>query len=1327
MARAALSGLPDTLNMEVAVPNLEQLTEVWDTIYIHLVNIITQVKCTTESNAFQTHRMILSELTDILPVTFKDRITSHNIIPSGPARDNCYPPSHATFVLERVYKNASRQASGKLPGLVKSLYTKCHSEYKTLVTTMGATPMFREEVESQFNKLGKNFVSDMIRMISYECGFAEMALQAGFLELIHELNSQYCIPHTTMTLMKMFGTDFTEDAAKQLVSKRESLQLKVDDNMRYIELLEQYVEMDRHDAFIMSRDPYLCVRKLINLYKDLGQAEEFNLNEENNDPRYTAKLTDSAGVVHRVMGHMFMSEHCMNSFDKEIGVEKGRLTDQRPAYLLPTKSLLEVPDKSIYKTMVLGPQTGPAPEKLHTIEDDTGLMIEDNENPEMITTTKLEIANTILSLTKHGRNLFQEHTDGENAAAASGSLSNGVEVPIGKWAIDRDTKFIRGTEGDIYTVESIKMHEGKPNALTQRRNVVTVVTMGTFNRDFCHDSWANEQLAKKFTKFIPAEKFQCPDVEIYTPSIKTKITKFTMRDMMPVCMDRDIHVVADQLRAMNEELHTARTLTDDSESQELNDQIFSKLEIAGDNKIYDTYWENRGGELECNGDQIRGDSTFENSRMQLRSNEVGPLFELVSTEETMRLTGKVLKVFGMRRRKIVHEIPPYVLDMRQRKARGGLMLAHLASNIEQLIDTNNSFTKARCYLRNIPSDGASFGDPNIVCYFDGNATTGSPYLPRKADGTAIAATCSVTEDDYVEAVKTTIQQIIASVKNTYKTAHGSEDRSGLRAVNYLFDAPTEQMIEFKIFEKALGPVLTEGKWRSVFHRNAGATVVDANGPTAAVMTIAPEKAMTAFQTYDGGVGDDTIGKMTNFNVGDKLPRDNYPITKVTSGNVMDLCTSATNVILRLYTTVAGYDYTSPAALHKQVQNKQFPPFFVHFFCKYSIASDNIMLVQPEGITNIQNGTKITSNSKNVNGDTNFHLTVGVKTASNHRVAPGVIMRTVHQNPMLTNNSVTSQNTPIINMDHYNKSAHGNYVNMLNSDRINNYITDTDYDVMMREYNKITDSQHSPIPSEVTVDVNGCNVDGSSVHKYFNDYVYTISPANRDPVNAKPVPMLGFPLYMAKNLASGSQNAYVQFYTSTDPSASQNVWASNFLSTFQLRFTPNGTKYTARFPAHTTCFDHNKTTVSNTRAMFEQMYKIDVSSRAADLTEDEKTLTCNFTLEKHRTTPDLTVSGVSFLNPIVDPQLGDSDGTTKMGLATPDSQYTNRDFYTDCERSLNRYKLGHESKVLVDPMSQPLYEGGGGKVTPCPSAELGPNVYYIRGQWSSNRLLTSPTL
>jgi hypothetical protein len=1329
MAMATLSGLTNGLDLEIANPNIDQLCEWWNDIYIHLTNIITQGRRVVDSNALQTYRLVLSEMTDIMDVNFIDKVVFNTVIPSGPAQDNVYAPSFATYSEERHYKNSSRQSSGIIPGKYKSLYTNVHQTYKTLETTMGDKPVYRQEVEKQVTEIGQDFVADMTRMIAIHCAYAEKALQAGFLELLHEINSQNCIPQPTMSIMKTYGTDFSIDAANQLVRK-ESLQLKVADNMRYRQLLEEYIKLDNKDAFLLSRDPQLCKRKLIAAFKELGEPDEFDRDNNSDDPRYTAKVTDSSGVDHTVMGHMFISEHAMNTFDKELGVEVGKIKDKRPVYVLPVKALKNVPDKGLLKTMVLGEQSGAQPDTVKTLKNDKGLMVEDNENPELVTTIKMEVAGTILELTERGRKVFQPNSASENAAAASGSYSNGREEPLGHWTISRNTKFIRDTDGDVYTIEPVKISEGKANAMTQRRNLLTNVTMGAFNRDFCHETWINSLLGSKFTKYVPAEKFQCPDVVTYTPSIKAQEITFTTRELMTACLDRDLHVPTDLIKAANNTLATARALADDDESQELRDHIVELQEIADTwETIYADYYNNRGGEIGGDGVSHRGDTSCENAKLQLFTAEIGPLLRLATIDHIDLLTGNMVKVLKAEKRKIIHEIPSIVMDMKQRKARGAQLLTHLASNTEQLQEADKCFFKAQCYLDNLlPGDADGLGgNSNDLFYFDVvPGDNSSPYLPRKNNNAPLTTGCSITEDMYVEAVHKLLQHMTSAMKNLYKTANGA-DEAGLKGVNYLFDTDN---VKFRVFLLALIPVLMQGRMRLIVNNKHDiGDGQETNGPMGAVVTATAESAMEGFLNYGGAITEDNANKINfqgadaNHNV--KLDRAAYPLSLVSSGNVMDLCVSGTNALLRLFTTVMGYDYTSPKAMHRQVQNKVFPPFHVHFFCKYSVPCDNIMLMKPEGMTAIQNGTKVTTNSTNVNGDTKFHLTVGVKSSPNHRIAPGVIMKGVHQNPKLENNSITSQKTPIINLDHYNKSAHGNFTNMLNTDLEDNLITDADYEVMMQELINVSDSQHSPIPSEVTIDVNGSNVDGSTVHNFFNDYVYTVSPANCNATHSSPVPVLGFPLHMARNTSSTSDNSFTQWFTDTDPRSSKNVWFSNMLSTFSSRFTPNGVKYTGRFPAHTMCFGHNKTTISGTRAMVEQLTKIDVASKMADLTQEEKRLVSNYTLEKNRTTPDLTVTGVSFLNPIVDRQLGDNDLSAKMGLATADSQFTDREFYRQKEQTLQRYKYGHESQMLVDPNSVPLYEGGGEGIVPSSPSEWGANVYYIRGTWSSNRLVSSP--
>lgn len=1321
--------------VDIASMNIDALLKWPSPIYVYHSTLLSVGKTTIESNVFQCLKMILSEMIEIQDVELRDRLVMLDIIPAGGVEENVYRDAAITKCVERTYTNHNTQASLIIPGAIRELHQNSYGDLLHIDSSaLGKNPTNIQEMNRQYRTVSEHFLQSAVRMLSNQSAYAVHSHQLGTKKRLLEIIGSRCIHSPLLRAMTVYAKDINYHSALELSLHNVNTDVHMDEQnrMRFQALLEERIAGDTRDVYLLARDPSLFIARITETAKMMGNPLSISSNEEPEDSRNTAKLFAAGGLEHDIHGYIFMTSNCINLLKQRVPVYKGKLKHEAPAELLPSEAITDMPDMSVLKILELNKQKkNPASGVPNDVQADAAMSKE--------TPTETEVAGLVMKLTKFGAHVLKNSRNLENPDEKP---APDTQNKLGYWDIERDVEYILNGENEAYPIEAVDFNDIDPKTdslrtspVTSRRRVITNVHQNGFrNSEVMMATWLSSVLTSKPVNYIARDEFQMPDVITYIPGLAPQQVVFDMKQLAYAVSRLDLHSPHDNTNALNETLAEARRNGSNASDQakSIANGLLQMLAVAKDrNEYYKEYYRNTtkfniasthsgSGNGSDNACAISGMNSGTGNTNGAGSNILRDLESIECSANYIRTarkmqtptgtqiidpnSGEAMMEFGFRMNRIVHEYPMYNTDPTLNTLRGVQMLTHTMSE-DEIRTLNSMLTKAHNYLTGMRKENGGY-------YFD--ATQNEPFHPRLKDNdTTTGNRRDVSIAEYLSAVHYIVEQLKMMYISIYSQL---DDDDEIRRMNFLLDTDNENKAKWRIFVMCLLPVLVYGSMRVIVnHNDKYRNILDDDIPCGAYISASKQDPMDSFLLVEGSLDQDEItdlcgkhGFQGEDHHDQEIVDQEYPISVVGSGNIHQLCIPGKPVLLRLCTIFMNYEYTKAFPLTKMCQNRVPLPFVVDWYSTRNIASDNALLVTPSSTTCVIGGNKLSSNCKNVEKDIKVHMTTQMKTASNALVATGVLMETVSFNPALTINTTNSDKTPTINMDYYKQTAAGSAVFALTRAKAEGHISDEDYEVMCKHHTQLEKSQYGAL--SVSRDKN----------KLFTDYTYMIRPATKFKLSSHPKPIIGISPYLAKRPGS---NPYAEFYFMCDPLLSDNPWASNFGSHYMSIFTPNRTKMCQDFSVITACKTHGRVIVSPTVAAIQYLYQLQESSGVAGLRPGERLTVANYVLQMKATEPEVTVNGVSFLNPTTEPQLGAHDYTTNMGYCTPDSQFTKRELYESVERPMTRAKYANEpGNIYADPYNVPLYEGGGDVHYPLDAGHGGPYSYYVRGCFSSNRLV-----
>lgn len=1240
-----------------------------------------------QSSVFQCINVILCQMTRIAKMTLKQRATYYTVVPSGSVQNNVYKNPFMKISEERIYVNSATQSSAEISHRYKALYTLLYQDIKSLTTAFGDDqPVYENEVEQQMQQLGANFIDTLTREHGWLFQMAEKSLQMGVVNLVLDAICDVCINASLLTTVNTHISDFSYHAGLQMAEPNYK-PLDESDRIRYSAAIRFALEVEDEDTMLLARDPVLFRTRIIELAQKLDGPESYSCSTQPDDTRNTATLTSTNGIEHKIVAYLFAGQNVVDRMEKELGLLTGTLEDNKPVNMLPSKALTSMPDNNLLKTIVLTEQEGPPPRKKIKLSKDEGLM---DGKP----VSTMDIADTALELTDVGREVLQNIAREPGKSAVQGDRLN----HLGNWKVNRPVKYMVGNGDEVYVVESVANAKGEITAVSQRRRTLTHVFQAVQSIDFSYDVWMCGLLTGTGKKFLVNKNhFARPAVHVYQPSTSAQRLTFGNREAMCAVLDHRYHLMADIQNAMRNNHRIAQHVKSEDGKVLAAGLLHLVDRLKEREEIYTLYYANKGP---------TATGVSDDYLQELLAFEVGPNFKLTVIDTIDPASKEVQDTLTVEKRTLVHEMPPYVLDMDALNARGAYMIAQYASECETLKKLQSNYSVVSTYLDSILRKNKT------DMYFD--AAANNPLLPKYDNVILRVDDNEEKEEEYVTAVESIVDILVKMYLAQYSTVVDLEDQGKL---NFLFDVVDDEhkhsRIAWRVFSLVILPIVQQGK---VQYISDAITYHDMGVPAGARCALQRLSPMLAFMNLEGSVPAVDLAEI-KFQGGENLTdytksmnKVVWPLTIVGSGNLFDLSMPGTNSLLRLAVAMTGFERLTPYAYAKMSANDVPLPVRICWYSLYTLPVDSLMIVKPSSTDCLSDGTRLSAKTNSSDSDL-IHFTSSIKTCPNQRQAPGIIMNTVDQNPNLDNYNQTSDNQPTVNLDSYSRCQQQNYVNCLQTARHAEAIDERDFDVMMDVLESVSHSQ--PKPSQ------GENIDGGVCHR-FTDWLYALQPAVGNPFqNINNTNPLGHPLYEAR--IGDGDNPYFTHYFNSNPNTSSNVWMSNFLSVGAMAYTPHLTRMAPDFMYNSNCYAHNEVVVSPTEGLIEYYYQLSESTQHADFTDSERRVMSNYILEQNMPNhPDTTVRGVSFLNPIDRMPFGRYDTATRMGLAVPNCQYTNSSLYDCVKRSHERAKHAAEGGMYTDPQATPIYVGGAELFAS--TEQYGPAAYYIRGKYSSNRLV-----
>lgn len=614
-------------------------------------------------------------------------------------------------------------------------------------------------------------------------------------------------------------------------------------------------------------------------------------------------------------------------------------------------------------------------------------------------------------------------------------------------------------------------------------------------------------------------------------------------------------------------------------------------------------------------------------------------------------SGETRREFGCSLRQIVAEIPGYVMPMAVTEDRANQLLATMTEDIPNV---HNYCVR----LREI------FNDSRVTFEFSSNNTKG--LLPELAsshhDEVEKKKLATETED--------LLAKVIASVLRAYISMYGTTIRQGdLKEHNYLMDS---DLPRWRILALAVMPSIV---------------------PSAVEYKI------------DNTKNEPIVSFTVNINRTNAFEQLKIlPFHRCAFGTIQNVASGSKMLSIKKIAAIKMlFDYINPCALATSIKANITPPWQIRWVKRDRIVSEDVILAAPKHMSAIMTAGEIDATMKSTTDKTiHTKFTCDAQIGTNAFDYGAVLYQSVLTSRAIDKNCCKADGSPRLSLDKFTRSPAGTLEGRLAQ------LQSTYLDTV--GCTQIAETFRS-IASENDLSPYGQSING--VRSNAEEFVALIEPHSQ-PTN-RPVPIMGIPLY---TLNVCDTNPWQQ-QCLQNPTQTTNPWFSQFGSYLWMEYVPDKTTISDvpnnRFSLTTLCRSHPRAIISSTTAMLEQLADLNNSIRAADYSSGEKQVYANMRLHATNcgSSNSVDIQGKPFLRTNHNPQIGEHDFATKMGMCTPTTQYTDEQLYEALQKHIDIGKREPNSNQAI-PIILP-----GGSISF--NETRGNKSYCCRSTYSGNTL------
>nr|DBA11674.1 TPA_asm: major-capsid protein [Malaco herpesvirus 4] len=1043
----------------------------------------------------------------------------------------------------------------------------------------------------------------------------------------------------------------------------------------YDALLTQCVHNAHNNIFRLARDPNHALSTML--------LEAQSTIDVIHNMSGTENVATVDGVP--VGTYIFMGENVMTTLLKHEGttalpIQTGTFIDVVPLFYKPLEAFKSEPDMARVNVIHLHRQPkNPLSTTLNDLKHKEGFLNNAND---------IDMSRTSKNLTDLGRQLLGDNAREMHDRNYTETSENVLcYIPIKRTGV----KYVK-FGGAAHVIETMPTQYFEPTSMIHKRIFITSVSQFTFNHDADEPhAWIRSMTAGQIlhNSTLPRKMFSTKRIFSETPGMSADSVVFGPKEASFAFMDPTLQDVSDNTIAMNTMLTYAdRLAAKDGEVLFVKRGLNQMLTACSNrDELYTTYWENTDYSGQSN-------SVGQDAKEQLMRVEFTPFHDRVAEKSTPG--GKT--VFGVRKRTVVGQIPKYVLPEHVLEQRGIQLCVsmHDPKSIDTALNSLREFVRGV----NLPLE-FKLNSENIY-------KTSTELPPDLAKCVPNFVGASIEEDFTNEKVlakfesllKTVTDDLIKAYTDTYPQLQSDD---GLKEMSYIFDTNT---VTWRVLAHIVLPVIA-GPDRLQMSYLYSDTVHESSkkdaGCANAVTINTPKDGLNSMVARVPPNDEDST--LNYINVSDS------PMNNVMVSNIhWSLLSSKLTTVHKAAIVFMLFEYTSPVALNEMTKSKITPPVEIDWILKDTIISDDVMVSAPKSMSVIQSDGKIDCTQNTTDNSLRIHYSCNMQSSSNSIVTGSVLFRTVQQNPLLNKNCTNTDTTPRLSMDGVTRSKGSNVQAMFYQLKENGHVSSASIVKMSQIYGRV-EKENSNVPYDTS---------SQGVDKNCNAYIPIFKP--HCPPSNKPHPIMGIPLFKAN---TPGENPWKCFYFDQPAVTSVNPWMSTFGSRGMMQYTKNlmSVSIDSNFLLYTTCFAHARTTVTPTTAILEDLYNLSISVPRADMVAGEREAVINSVIGKDEatmrahagSTGNITINGVSFLNPVPDLQQGELDFPTTMGYATPATQFTDHVVKKSVEEGADVAKLKPKS-IRANPVIIP----GGSTYF---NKTRGPMSYYVRSTFSGNLIGT----